>query len=475
MFAEKAQKRLTLVNPYRVTAMVIACIPTMLLFIAVALMFSSRARVYTVQQALGVVGAAPAQDANGQTNILLLGVGDENHDGADLTDTMIIASIDPLHTQSAVLLSLPRDLFMDTNRRLASGRINAVYANEKYRLKRDGLSEEEASQQALRAVADEIGEKVGLTIHGVLKTDFTAFTNVVDALGGVDIEVAEKLTDYTYPLAEGRVGKFTIDAGLQHLDGETALRYARSRHSTSDFDRSARQQQLITAVATKVRAMGRLDQVGFLLSLNKHLAGHVETTMSTEELLGIAQIASELSMDHVITNQINFTAGSDYSQAAAGGFVFPPPREDFGGASILLPTSIPGHTNDWSQILTFTQFLTHFRDAYLADSNVMITNRGAKPVDAYRLRNELLRYDWQTYPIQSSPKTDTTKDTFVYYKDPDHFRTAEIIGSLLNAPVARASNDLTGSGDVLVMLGSSFAYKPFQTLSGSVLPTMNKR
>ncbi len=442
-----------------------------LLLTVSAFAMSSTVRIGAVQTVLSAVGADLPADENGHTNILLLGVGDKWHDAPDLTDTMIIASIDPGSTKSVVLVSLPRDLLVDTGTRSVSGRINAIYANEKRRLQiREKKTPEEADQLALRMVADEIGKKIGLTMHGVIKADFTAFTEVVDALGGIDIDVPEPVTDYTYPLAEGRVGLFQVDAGLQHFDGETALKYARSRHSSTDFDRSARQQQLLKAIAAQARELPLTSQISLALDVWRRLEEHVATTFDRSQILGLARIGTELSMDRIITNQLNYAVGGDGIEAAAGGFVYPAPPELYEGASVLLPLPLPGRDADWSQIETFMQFLVHFRGLYLAEPSIAIRSAAVSSAQAFRLRNELLRYDWTPLPIERATGTGTTYSS-IYYRTNDVQPVAEWMGHLLELPVARATDEQTGSGDIILSLGSDFRYQPFQTLSGGVLRT----
>jgi LCP family protein required for cell wall assembly len=436
---------------------------------AATVAMSSTVRIGVVQTTLSAVGADLPADENGFTNILLLGVGDEWHDAPDLTDTMIIASIDPGSTKSVVMVSLPRDLLIDTDTRSVSGRINAIYANEKRRLQiREKMTPEEAGQLALRMVADEIGKNTGITIHGVIKADFTAFTEVVDALGGVDIDVPEPVTDYTYPIAEDQVGLFQVDAGPQHFDGETALKYARSRHSSTDFDRSARQQLLLKAVAAQARELSILSQFNLALDVWDRLEDHVVTTFDTSQILGLARIGTELSLKRMITSQINYSVGGDGIEAAAGGFVYPAPPELYEGASVLLPLPLPGRDADWSQIQTYVQFLVHFRRQYLTESSLVVRSAGASSIQSWRLRNELLRYGWSVLPIEQGTGTGSTYSS-VYFRDNDDEAVAEWMGHLLELPVARATDEQTGSGDIILNLGSDFRYQPFQTLSGAVL------
>jgi len=444
----------------------IACavIVALLVVAGAVLAASGSARMAVVRTSLKAFGVAPAHDANGFTNVLLLGVGDALHDGSDLTDTMILASIDPA-TRSAVMLSLPRDLMVVTESGISRGRINALYAGEKYRLQHvHGLEETEASQVALHDIGEEIGRQLGVEVHAVLKADFTAFTSTVDALGGVDVEVPKRIADYTYPVTERTTGLFELDAGLQHLDGETALKYARSRHSTSDFDRSARQQQLIAAMGDKLRGLGRMDQVNFVRALLLDVSGHIETTLSTPELLGLVQIGSELSFDRILKYQLNFHIGGDTSQASAGGFVYPAPLEQFEGASVLVPFSLSGRMSDWGQIRTFAALTMQHRDAYLSHPVIQIQHATQAQTQAWRLRNELLRNGFDVEPlVQSGAITDLPDPVLIRYLDDEQRPAATFLATLLKGPLTQEqAGQWTGSGDILLLIDSSFRYTRFQ-------------
>ena len=191
--------------------------------------------ILSLSNLVSVASEAPATDAYGHTNILLLGKGDATHDGIDLTDTMMIASMDPKKTKSVVMLSIPRDLYLLSTEKMGQGKINTMYRDYKISLIREGKSKDVASKLALKELATELGKALDIQIHGVAIVDFSGFTEAVDALGGVDVDVQSDLVDTEYPADETSYTTFSIAAGHQHLDGETALKYARSRHSTSDF------------------------------------------------------------------------------------------------------------------------------------------------------------------------------------------------------------------------------------------------
>lgn len=432
----------------------------------VILVLSSAARMFAMRTVLGTFGAAPATDANGFTNVLLLGVGDTGHDAEDLTDTIILASIDPVSTRSVVLLSIPRDLHANPAVPSASGRVNTIYTLEKSRLQyREGMSESGASIAAMRYVADELGAKLGVEVHGVIKGDFSALSGIVDALDGIDVDVPKRLYDPFYPVAEGQIGVFHIEEGMQHMDGKTALQYARSRYTTSDFDRSARQQHILSAIADELRSRGRIQQLRLLPSLYSEVQSHVETTFSYGELLGLAQLATGVSPDRILRFHLNFFGGSDVSEAQAGGFVYSAPEEEFEGASILLPTPVPGEDPSWRQVATFVQILLEYRRIFLAPSPVSLAARSGQYTQAWRLRNELARYAFAIDELDSIDATHKSTESSISYGVSNAKDTAKVLGTLLSLPVRHVS----GTGTVQILLGTDFRYHPFQTLSGTLL------
>ena len=433
-------------------------------------------RVMALRTALVVAGAAPPHDTQGNTNILLLGVGDKHHDGADLTDTMMIASVDP-STRSAVLLSIPRDLYLSGNKNLPDGRINTLFVVYKgqLRAKNRKMPEAQITQLALVELADEMHRKLGIPIQGVIKGDFTAFTSTVDALGGVDVNVQKPITDHTYPLEENVVGLFHLDAGPQHLDGETALKFARSRHSGTDFDRSARQQQLIQALSEKVQSMNRLQQISFVSSLLNIVVDHMETTMTTQQLLGLTQIGTELSMQNVVMMQINFNSGSDAMDAKAGGFVYSADPTLYNGADVLIPSVLPTDPTGWGQIDTFVSFLINHRDLYLAKTHLQVINTSANSLMAYHLENELRRYGFivdrlpkqKVDPTVKKQKPVVLPASFIAFTKDDDKRVAGFFGDLLHMNLSRQSViDETATGsEVRIVLGKDYKYQPFEVLA----------
>ena len=182
------------------------------------------------------------KDHYGNVNMLLLGYGGDGHDGGYLTDSIIVASRNP-EIGNISMFSIPRDLRVKYPNG-GYGRINGVFHNH-MRTKDHG--------EAASGFAADIGVMLGMPIPYYATIDFSAFKEIVDVIGGIDIVVPETLHDTAYPNEANRgYITFHIDAGLQHLDGDTALKYARSRHSTSDFSRSIRQQLILKGIKDKV-------------------------------------------------------------------------------------------------------------------------------------------------------------------------------------------------------------------------------
>jgi LCP family protein required for cell wall assembly len=219
--------------------------------------------------------------AENRINILLLGIDRRNGNGwAHRTDTIIVISVDP-DNKTVGMMSIPRDLQISIPGR-SDDRINSANVwgyNDKY----------PGGGPALLMRAIEVS--FGIDIDHYVMVDFEAFVQIVDILGGIDVDVPKTLHDERYPDPKpGDPHAFkTIhyDAGWQHLDGQQALEYARSRMSTSDFDRAKRQQQILVAIRNKALSLKLLTRFS---SLVKTLADNYQTDMTSQEMVALARL-----------------------------------------------------------------------------------------------------------------------------------------------------------------------------------------
>lgn len=199
-------------------------------------------------------GGSPLASSNGRTNVLLLGIGGGTHEGADLTDTILVVSLDTTKKTMA-FISVPRDIWSET----LKDRINSAYHYGEEKQKGGGLLLAKVS----------VEDVIGIPIHYGMVIDFSGFQNLIDAVGGIDVNVPTAFTDTKYPkpgmenaTCPGDPTNACVyetvhfDAGVQHMDGARALIYARSRHAEgdegSDFARSRRQQLIVVALKNKV-------------------------------------------------------------------------------------------------------------------------------------------------------------------------------------------------------------------------------
>ena len=236
---------------------------------------------------LVIAPTALSAGGDGRTNLLLLGIDRRGGTGwAYRTDTIMVVTLDP-DTRDAGILSIPRDLQLPIPGH-GEDRINTanVYGS------RSGGPE---GGPAL--LESTIEGSFGIPIDGYLMVDFYAFVEIVDTLGGIEIDVPKRLHDTRYPDPKpGDPHAFKtilFEPGPQQMDGARALEYARSRMSTSDFDRAKRQQQVVLAIREKALSPGAIPSWPKLAAV---MLESVRTDLQTDELLAVAILVARTDM-----------------------------------------------------------------------------------------------------------------------------------------------------------------------------------
>lgn len=178
-----------------------------------------------------------------RVNILLLGSDERASDGQPpRTDTMMLLTLN-LQRKTAGMISLPRDLWLPIPGFNLTTKINTAYE----------LGEASGYPGGGAQLAkDTVSSFVGQPVHYYVQADFSGFVRFVDEIGGVTVDVPSAIYDREYPTSDFGYQTFRLAAGRQLLDGETALKYARTRNMDNDYGRAARQQQLLKAVVDKV-------------------------------------------------------------------------------------------------------------------------------------------------------------------------------------------------------------------------------
>jgi LCP family protein required for cell wall assembly len=304
-------------------------------------------------------------DLENHTNILLLGTGTEEHDGAELTDTMIVVSLD--HDENtASMLSIPRDLYVEIDELYGGNRLNSIWELvAETDIYENDTAEKTAYTNSYDILTRTISEITDLPIHYYTRIDFDGFTEIVDAIGGVEVSVTETIYDPYYPAEDGTIGyqTFSITAGDQHLDGETALKYVRSRKTTSDFDRSARQQQVLSAIKEKALSLGVLANPGKLKNIFTVINDNFDTNLEWDEMVYLAKIADNFDTASLTTWVLND------NPLTPGGFLYTPEREYYGGAFVLIP-----FIADYSDIHRFADTTLMHPEVHSANLSYQILN-----------------------------------------------------------------------------------------------------
>ena len=224
----------------------------------------------------------------GRINILLLGMGGEGHSGEYLTDTIILASVDPKTYQSA-LLSIPRDLYVDVPDLKISTKINAVYAY--------GMKNQQDASSSLGSLEKVVTNITGQPIDYYIAMDFDGFKKIIDEVDGIDIEVPNDIKDTSFPGPNFSYQTFEISKGFHHLDGETALKYSRVRHvEGGDFGRASRQQQVMAATKKKASSLGTLFDPAKISGLIDILGDHLRTDIRLSEVPAFLQIVKNINV-----------------------------------------------------------------------------------------------------------------------------------------------------------------------------------
>ena len=229
----------------------------------------------------------PDWDKKERINFLLLGADTNASRKAEgevpLSDTIIIMTVDPA-TKKVGMMSIPRDLLVEIPG-VGKDKINAAYSN--------GELSDITGPGLVRATVE---YNFGIKIDYYAVVDFSGFEKIVNTLGGVTLDVAAPIKDDQYPGEDFNYTRVVFHTGLQHMNGQTALRYVRTRHDDNDFARGNRQQQLLTALRQQSLSLGLIKQAPELIS---ELGDTIRTDLPPSDALKLAKLGTEISTSDI--------------------------------------------------------------------------------------------------------------------------------------------------------------------------------
>lgn len=334
-----------------------------------------------------------AQEKWDTKNILIVWRWWDLNDAPNLTDTIILAKVDS-ENKFVTMLSIPRDLWVKYPTGWA-GKINAVYQSALAKNWWD-------TDEWMKKLESKIEEITGETIDNYINIDFRWFISIVDSVGWVDINVPQKLVDTEYPDFNWGYQTLTVDAWLQHMDWSLALKYARSRHSTNDFDRSLRQQLVIQAIKEKVTSLGYLANPFKIKSLYLAIKQNITTDLWVSDMISLALLAKQVEKNNIFSFNLNDSCFYWADNCQRWWFLYTPPRTDFAWASVVIPnTATSSKVSDYSDILRFTNVIFNYPQIFAQNDTINIFNSTKVSGLATLWGNFLTKY-WFAIPEKDS-------------------------------------------------------------------------
>ncbi|MFH1218466.1 MAG: LCP family protein [Candidatus Peregrinibacteria bacterium] len=400
---------------------------------------------------LEIAGNDLQEDAYGHTNFLILGTADDENEGTFLTDTMIVASLDP-EKKLVTMVSIPRDYYVHSDE-MDYLKINEIYLYAKVYFGN--------STEALEHLKSKVEEITGIPIHYWALINFQGFKDLIDALGGVDVEVKNDIYDPYYP-KDGTVyyETFKISAGLHHMDGETALKFARSRQTTSDFDRAGRQQQLIYAMKEKALSTEVLLSSAKIKNILTALKSNIETNITVKEILTMGSMAKNFSEDNLLHRLIHDDPNN------CGGLVYTPMREFYNNKFVLIPAG------DEEYIHRYTDLSLNHPEIAKEKSRIHVLNGTETPGIAGETKQILRRYCFEVNRFGNGRALNLTQTTYFYKQKYDEkgnpvpsrpvaldFLT-KIIPGVESTEIPEEYKEYMLETDIILEIGSDYTTSP---------------
>ncbi len=385
-------------------------------------------------------------------NILLLGI--DRRSGTawgHLTDTIIIVTVDRAN-KTAGMLSIPRDLYL-TIPGYGENRINtANVLGEKYRYPGGGPA----------LLKRTIEQNFGIPIDYYIMVDFQGFVKIVDALGGIDVNITRKLHDTQYPDPKPadpyRYKTVHFDPGFQHLNGTRALEYARSRMSTSDWDRAGRQQQVLLAIREKALSLGLLPK---LPSLIPTMAGSFKTDMSLNDMIEMAGLGPQVDLGNV--KQVVLKPPLMYGHKTSTGAAVQLPVWDkinpavadlFSAPLVVQATATPPPPTPTPT--TSPQQVQLKQELAREGARIAVQNGTAQPNFAARVAALLMQQGFQVVEFGDADRLDYERTVIVDYTG-KNLTLEQLVGDFGVTPEnVRRSPDINSQVDIRIIVGQDF-------------------
>jgi LCP family protein required for cell wall assembly len=369
--------------------------------------------------------AAPVWDGKDRVTVLLLGI-DQRDDEKGLptrSDTMILVSIDPLNLTGS-MLSIPRDLWVPLPAcgslcQGGQGKLNSAHFYGE--LEKPGSG----PQAARRAIQYNIGVPINYTA----RVDFRGFERLIDALGGISVDVDRAILDDEYPNEEYGISRLFITAGPQRMNGQLALRYARSRHSDSDFGRIRRQQKVLQSAREEALRLGIVTRLPSMVGI---INSSVVTDIPFGDLWALANLGRQIPSGAIASRYVDDSMIIDAN----------------GDGTVLVP--------DREKVRRLVQELFYDPVVKKEAARVEVLNGTARDGLATGLRATLQGQAFNVVSADSADRADYKETLIVDHRGKK--ATAARLAQLLGVPVRnlRSDSGAASGADVTIVIGADF-------------------
>ena len=392
-------------------------------------------------------------EGDGRINVLMLGIGGEGHDGAYLTDTMIVASIDPVQNEAA-LLSVPRDLWVKKASGSA-GKINEVFANAREASLAKTKDKDAATKAGAEASQKVLTEVLGIPINYYVVLDFNGFIKAIDAVGGIQINITPDLavSEQMWDDINKKPYYLNVQPGLQQFDSTRALFFSRSRHTSArgDFDRAERQRAVIVALKEKVQSAGTYANPVKVTQLLSAFGDHVRTDLSINEVMRLYDISKNITPDKVASIGL-----ADKGNVMVVG-------DSINGLSVQVPKA--GVFN-YADIQSFVR--NSLKDAFIKNENATISVLNGTSFEglAGRKATELKSFGYNVTSTGNAPNKNFTKTVIVDMRNGAKKYTKNYLEKRFGVTATTQIPDpaiVPGDADFVIILGSDAATTPTTT------------
>lgn len=230
---------------------------------------------------------------SGRINILLLGIGGKGHPGQNLTDTIMLVSLNT-KTNRVALYSIPRDMYVKIADSSFQAKINTIYQIGLSSNKNDSVS---GADLIIKTIEGLTAQKINY--YAIL--NFGGFEKIIDTIGGINITSERNINDPSYPGPNYSYAPFKLEKGFHHLDGATALKYARMRHNDpeGDFGRAKRQQQVLQSAKNKIFSAETFLNPIAINNLFDALGNNIITNITPAEIVGFLELARKMDTQNI--------------------------------------------------------------------------------------------------------------------------------------------------------------------------------